>query len=113
MRAVLKLERFDTVGYAKYMGRDTSNSWVARILGLDEQYGFSREFVHGPTDWSAAKTTGSRGAYRYYALTDGIYEVNERLSWKHVRRYFIRVVNETITEIDREEAIRCLNDISA
>lgn len=113
MRAVLKLEQFDNVGYAKYMGRDKSNCWVARLLGLSDKWGFKREFINGPTDWRAAKTTGSRGAYRYYALADGLYEVNERKSWKHVRRYFIRVQDETITEIDREEILQCLiNDTS-
>lgn len=109
MRAVLKLERFDNVGYARYMGRDKSNCWVARLIGLDEKFGFAREFMRGQADWSQAKMTGSRGIFMYYPLTPGIYEINERLSWKHTRRYFIRVDDDIIiTEITREEAIRCL-----
>lgn len=108
MRAVLKLERFDNVGYAKYMGRDKSNCWVARLLGIDEKWGFAREFVRGQADWSCAKMTGSRGIFVYYALTDGIYEVNKRVSWKHVRRYFICVEGAEITEISREEVLQCL-----
>lgn len=108
MRAVLKLERFDNDRYAKYMGHDKSNCWVARLLGLDEKWGFAREFIRGQADWSQAKMTGSRGIFVYYALPNGIYEVNKRISWKHVKRYFIRVENAEITEIDREEVLRCL-----
>jgi len=110
MRAVLKLERFDNVGYAQYMGHNKSNCWVARLLGLDDKWGFAREFVHGQADWSCAKMTGSRGIYVYYALLDGIYEVNERISWKHVRRYFICVKDTEINEIKREEVLQWLTN---
>lgn len=108
MRAVIKLERFDNVGYAQYMGRDKSNCWVARLMGLDERYGFKREFVRGQADWSCAKMTGSRGIFVYYALTTGLYEVNERVSWKHVRRYFIRVEDAQYSEISKDEVLKCL-----
>jgi len=108
MRAVLKLEKFDNVGYARFMGRNKSNPWVARLRGLDEKWGFARKFMHGQTDYSQAKMTGSRGIFIYYALPDGIYEVNERVSWKHVKRYFIRVEGIEIVKISREEVLKCL-----
>jgi hypothetical protein len=111
MRIVLKLERFDNVGYARYMGHDKSNCWVARLTGFDDKWFFRREFVRGQADWSQAKTTGSRGIFVYYALSPGIYEINERTSWKRVRRYFIRVKSE-IEEISKEEVIQCLSEIS-
>jgi len=111
MIAALSLEKFETTGrYASYLGRNKSKPWVARITGIDEQYGFAREFVHGYTDYSNASGTGARGIYIRYALKDGIYEVNERISWKHVRRYFIRVQDATITEIDRDEVLQCLSE---
>jgi hypothetical protein len=113
MRASLHLEKFDNHGrFAGYMGRDKSNPWVARLLGLDDQYGFAREFVRGYTDYSKASGTGAHGIFIYYALEDGIYEVNKRLSWKHVKRYFIRVLDGTITEITREEVLQCLTTTS-
>ena len=102
------MEQFDNVGYAKYMGRDKSNCWIAKLKGLDEKWGFAREFVRGQADWSCAKMTGSRGIFVYYALADGIYEVNERTSWKHVKRYFIYVQNAEITEVSREEVLTWL-----
>lgn len=109
MRAVLKLEQIGMdcgERYQSYLGRNKSKPWVARLTGLDEQYGFSRQFMHAPCDYSRASGTGARGVYKYYALEPGIYEVNERTSWKSVRRYFIRVSdNATYTEIGHEEVI--------
>jgi len=87
--------------------------WVARITGIDERYGLAREFVRCHKDYSRANSTGSRGIYAYYILGDGIYEVNQRESWKRTRRYFIRVVEDKITEISREEVLEWLNTSSA
>ena len=110
MRAVLKLEEFDNIGYARFMGLNKSNPWVAKLVGFDEQYFFKREFIRGQRDWSCAKMTGSRGIWVYYALVPGIYEINERVSWKHVRRWFCRVENAEIIEISRDEVIKCLTN---
>lgn len=109
MIAALSLEKFGShEHYASYMGRDKSNPWVAKILGLDDQFGFAREFMRGYTDYSKASGTGARGIYIHYALKNGIYEVNERVSWKHVKRYFIRVQGTRITEISREDVLASL-----
>lgn len=105
MRVVLKLEEFDNVGYARYMGRDKSNPWVARLTGFDDEYFFKREFVRGQRDFSCAKMTGSRGVYVYYALTPGLYEVNERISWKHVSRWFCQVKNGEIIKLSKREVV--------
>jgi len=83
--------------------------WVARLTGLDAKYGFAREFVHGQRDYSQANSVGSRGVYEYIPLKDGVYEVNERLTWKRTRRYFIRVQDAQITEISRDEVVECLS----
>ena len=94
--------------YGEMLGRDKSPSWVARITGLDDKYGFAREFQRGQKDYSRANSIGSRGIYEYFALPDGIYEVHERLTWRRTRRYFIRVKDTAITEISREEVEQCL-----
>jgi hypothetical protein len=96
--------------YGDYLGRDKSRPWIARLIGLDETYGFKREFVRGQIDYSQSNQIGSRGVYIYYPLKEGLYEVNERETWTRVRRYFIRVQGMTITEIAREEALACLQN---
>jgi hypothetical protein len=114
MRAALSLEKFSNQGrYASYMGRDKSNPWVARIVGFDDVYGYKRDFQHGITSYQHASGTGARGVFIRYALSDGIYEVNERISWKSVKRYFVRIADTEIAEISREEMEQCLNDILA
>ena len=86
-----------------------TRSWVARITGLNNQYGFERDFIKGQKDYSTANGTGSRGIYLYYFLEPGFYEISDRRSWSNTKRYFARVVNETtIIELSREEVIRCL-----
>ncbi|MBF6592642.1 MAG: hypothetical protein IVW57_19200 [Ktedonobacterales bacterium] len=87
--------------------------WVARLTGIDARFGFAREFQHGQKDYSQANGVGSRGVYLCYALTDGVYEVHDRVTWQRSRRYFVRVAGSTVTEIDREEVARCLNSESA
>jgi len=102
MRAALKLEEF---GSTAYMGWDKSGPWVAKLVGFSDQYGYEREFMRFRRDFSAASSTGNRGIWRYYALEPGVYQVNERTSWKHVRRYFILVREDgTYQEINQSEA---------
>lgn len=96
--------------YGEMMGRDKSRPWVARITGLDDKYGFKREFQRGQRDYSKANSIGSRGVYEYFALPTGIYEVHERLTWKRTRRYFIRIEQAEIMEISREEVESCLRN---
>lgn len=89
-------------------------TWVARITGADERFGLKREFVRPQMkDYSDANSTGSRGVYAYYALSDGIYEINSRETWKRSRRYFVRVSNTEITEITREEVDEWLRSITS
>lgn len=94
MRAILALELIG-VGcgsrYEGFKGGNKSNPWVARLVGFDDELGFERQFIRGQRDWSHASGTGARGVFEYYALKPGIYEVNERVSWKNVRRYFLRI----------------------
>ena len=82
--------------------------WVARITGTDPRFGLAREFLQGQKDYSQANSVGSRGVCLYFPLKDGIYEVNERITWKKARRYFIRVEDAQTIEISREEVEKWL-----
>ena len=84
--------------------------WVAKILGRDERYGLARQFVKRQVDYSESNSTGSRGVYYYYHLDEGIYEVNELVSWNNERRYFLRSGSGEVTEISKEEVEQWLND---
>jgi len=125
MRAVLRLELIGDNLYTyrqfiqerneryerdilKGMAHPRLKPWVARILGPDPKYGLKREFIYGQRDYTFANSVGSRGIYEYFALTPGVYEVNERLTWKKARRYFIRVEGTEISEINKDEVLECL-----
>ena len=84
-------------------GRKSLRPWVAKIVGVDAHYGYKREFRTGMRDWSLARSSGMHGVYEYYALTPGIYEVNECIKLGQSRRYFIRVEGTEYKEITREE----------
>lgn len=88
--------------------------WVARLTGLDPRFTFQREFVKGVYDYTYARRSQSRGVMVYFFLAPGLYDVFYPTSWKHERRYFIRVDEHgDIHEIEREKVIQCLkNDIS-
>lgn len=83
--------------------------WVARITGIDDRHGFKREFIKGQKDYSGANGSGSRGIWLFYFLEPGLYEINQRVKWKRVERFFAWVVNEsTMCRLTREEAIQWL-----
>lgn len=126
MRAVLELEFIGenyfayqrsgkqrhepTERVSAHLGNDQSRPWVKRIIGYDpHQQDLIQMPVDGQIDYSRANGTGSRGVRLYFILTDGMYEVNERETWKRVRRYFIRVEGTRISEIERDEVMQCLS----
>jgi hypothetical protein len=74
-------------------GQKRFRVWVAKIV--DGQ----REFVTGMRDYSLANSIGSRGVFEYFALDNGIYEVNECIELGKARRYFIQVKDTAIEEI--------------
>jgi hypothetical protein len=90
-------------------GETHPRTWVARITGSDPTYGLARQFVRPTRDYSRANSIGSRGVRAYYVLAAGVYEVNQRTSWHNARRYFVRVIDDQITEISRDEVMACLS----
>lgn len=126
MRAVLKLEsigdnyfaylrhkkktgsvvpKMERLGEA--LGYNKKPTWVARLLGYDG-LNFEREFVWGQKDYLNSNGTGSRGVYIYYPLIDGIYEINERKTWRRIKRWYAKVNGDKIMEISKDKAIQCL-----
>ncbi|WP_256846893.1 hypothetical protein [Paenibacillus sp. Pae108] len=86
--------------------------WVADITGNDPKYKFKRSFLRGRKDYSEANKKGSRGVYYYYELDPGrVYEINELTSSKNTRRFFARVADGQLIEIDEMEVKSCLNEV--
>lgn len=74
-------------------GQKRFRVWVAKLVDGE------RQFITGMRDYSLANSIGSRGIFEYFALDDGVYEVNECTKLGKSRRYFIRVQNTEIEEI--------------
>lgn len=86
-------------------------TWVAEIVGIDSKYGFARNFLAGQKDYSEAGGVGNRGVWFYYWLKPGIYEINQRVSVKVARRYFLHVIDhQTSIEITKEEVLKAMNE---
>lgn len=81
--------------------------WVARITGLDQKFGFAREFISGIKDYSRANKPRTRGVYTSYTLDEGsFYEINSPHAWGKTHRYFARIENGKILKIDAAELRR-------
>jgi len=85
-----------------------SRAWIAKIVGYDSKYIYKRNFIKGIKDYSHANSVGSRGVYKYYHLTDGLYEIKSPQSWKWSDRYFAKVKEGKLKRITEEELIRWL-----
>jgi len=83
--------------------------WVDRIVGINGG-ALTRERVKGVRDYTRATGVGARGIYIWYHLRPGIYEINERVSWRKARRYFVEAANGMLTELTRDEVIKCLTN---
>lgn len=88
MWGIIKLELYKGT---KWPSRP--DPWVARITDHDERFGYKRNFVNGIDDYTYASTSGARGIWRYFALRPSVYEINEIVSWRYSRRYFVIVDN--------------------
>lgn len=99
--------------HAKQFKADAHVPWVARILGRDAKYGLRREFIRGDKWFGEASANWNRGVYLHYDLDDAIYEVHQLVSWKRSRRYFISVVGDLSTEIEKEAVIAWANEVTS
>lgn len=113
MYGVIETELFRPA-YEIRQGRRTLYSthprpWVAQICGLDDKWGYQREFMRGVYDYTRTNNVGSRGTRIYYHLPPGIYEVDRPVTWRRRERFFCRVDNNgDIHKLTREEVDECL-----
>jgi len=120
MKALLKIEligygrwkKFQNLPFPSLLGQMKKYWWVAKILGYDEKYNYSREFIKGQLDYSESNSKGTRGVYLYYFLDPGIYEVKKPTSWYASDRYFILSEHGKIKKISEENMKRELGTSS-
>jgi hypothetical protein len=95
-------------------GRKEMQPWIARIKGLHPKFEFDREFIESQRDYTGSSSTGNRGIWLYYALKPGIYEINQRYTWKRYERYFARVIDDnTLERISKQEVLNCFKSESS
>lgn len=115
-REIFKLYQgiFDLFGYKDFfnnsIGVPPRSSWVAEISGPDETYRLQRVFLRPKLDYSRANAKGSRGIFAEYILESGhIYEVQAKVSWKRINRYFCTVTPDgEVVAISEEAACRAV-----
>lgn len=87
-----------------FRGGGPKSPWVAEITGTDPTYGLRRNFLKGSKDYSEANSKGSRGVHLYFVLRPGkLFEVYSKETWGSSRRYFAKVVDGSLIEIERAE----------
>lgn len=79
-------------------------TWLALISGVDQRFGFDREFIN-PIEKSTSRS-GMTGTATYM-VGNGIYESNEGRR-RYGRRYW-RVADGVVTEIGRDDVVAALN----
>lgn len=79
---------------AIFLGERPASSkrpWCARINGLDDKWGYKREFMRGTYDYTRTNNAGSRGTRIFYHLPPGVYEICRDVTWQRYERFFFRV----------------------
>lgn len=83
--------------------------WVAKICGLNSQYGFSREFVRGEIDYSESNGCGSRGVLlRFIVEEEYLYEVYRCTSWRSSDRFFCFWRDGELHKMSKNEVLEWL-----
>ncbi len=106
MIGMLCLEQITTSRYNRLTKglRDTLRPWVAKITGRDDEYGYAREFLSNSRDYRNANRKGTRGVECWYTLDAGnFYEVFAWESTSRNRRYFVKVVDGDVVEVEKDE----------
>ncbi len=83
----------------------SSKPWVARITGLDQRFGFERDFLGGVRDYTKANSVRTRGIETSFSLEDGLYEIHLPKSWKKATREFIEIKDGQKLAIKKEEVL--------
>lgn len=98
-------------GHGQVVAPVVRRPWVARIIGRHPLYKLDREFLDAKRDYSEATRSGKRGVRLWFVLDSGsYYEVMEWSSARVSRRYFVKVVNGYVLEVDSAEVERWLDE---
>lgn len=111
MRTTIKLEILGhgNTAQREWFGRSAEQPGVKRVGSFDFYGACFREYdIRGFVDYASANSKGSRGVYAYYFVTDGLYKVTERTSWKSVKTYYLLIENGLKTKMTFEEALAWL-----
>lgn len=85
--------------------------WVASLTGVDDKFGFKREFLNGNWQRKRSNSGGSRGTEIWFTLEHGkLYEVKSPVSWRSTHRYFCVVSDDgdmmRLSEAEAKEWLR-------
>lgn len=70
-----------------------------------------RRFVKGMKTYAEANSTGSRGVYLYFVLSEGpLYEIFDRPGWGKTRRRFARVIDGALHDVSTEDALQWVSN---
>jgi hypothetical protein len=99
-------------GLGDSLGCPKPDYWVAMIVGRDNKYGYSRQFLKPKKDYAHANSQGSRGVYLWYILDSGyVYEVSAPKNWNKTERYFCTVTDGgDICRVEKEYVDQWVKD---
>lgn len=100
---MLKIEAIGSTGGAyKSFGLGDRTGWCAKVFF--DCGSVRRSFIKPLVDYAKGNSVGSRGVYKTWVLSDGLYQVEERVSWKRRVRYFMLVSGSEMSIIQDGEA---------
>ena len=77
---------------------------VAAVLVVSQAVAYKAMQNHGRLARYQQRDSEIRAAREFS------YEINERVSWRKARRYFVEAANGMLTELTRDEVIKCLTN---
>jgi hypothetical protein len=85
----MKLLKIEKIGGRGYVKKITGFDHKTRLLIYEK--------INGNRDCSKANSKGSRGIYEFFILEDGIYEIENPLSWGKNDFYYLKIIDGKAT----------------
>lgn len=98
--------RFRMLGMEREMYR-MWRPWCALLLGVDEKFGYRREFLDPKVDYTHANSRGTRGVWFWFTLTSGqYYEARYPLNWRTRTHQFLTATTAgDVVDVDEDEIV--------